>query len=64
MTSLLSTHTGEGLHQPQARVASQELSAHGLELRPKMRREVVETVNLLVSAEPHKTGIGPADIQP
>ena len=64
VTSLLSTHTREGLHQARARVASQELSTHSLELRPETRQEVVETVSLLVSAEPHTAGTGPADIRP
>ena len=64
MTSLLSTHTREGLHQARARVASQELSTQSLELRPETRQEVVETVSLLVSAKPHTAGTGPADIRP
>ena len=45
-------------------MASQELSTHGLELWPETHQEVVETVSLLVSAELHTAGTGPADIRP
>ena len=64
MTSLLNANTCESLHQGWVRVASQELSTHNLELRPETRQEVVETVSLLVSTEPHTARIGPTDIRP
>lgn len=51
-------------HQGRARVASQKLSTHGLELGSEMRQEVIETVSLLVNVEPRTTGAGPTDIRP